>query len=149
MGTPLNTEVPVLGKTPNEMLDFSDDLLRVAEDILSEPDLPVLRDAVAGLKSYVESRELPNTTAAEFAEIFSDLDLAFGALQTYRLSFELSDNGVKTTKSTGAIKTSATANSVQNELRNAIGLFNLPDGSRVQAVESVTGVHSFPERLSD
>ena len=50
----LNSPIPVIDQSPNDLLGFTDDLLRVADQLIDDLDLPVLQSAIDQLNAQID-----------------------------------------------------------------------------------------------
>ena len=119
----LNDSIPVINRTPNELLGFTDGLLAAANRLLEGPDASTLQDIrnqLAGQISFVTG------SPGQIASLNAALDRVTAAINPVH-AYELEINHDGGTVRTEMIFSTATALDIEAMINEAIGLGDVVD----------------------
>ncbi|MCA9125996.1 MAG: DNRLRE domain-containing protein, partial [Planctomycetales bacterium] len=109
----LNTPIPVINKSPNEVLDIVDSFAAAAEKILAGPDLELLAEQVVELEALIEEMPLSPSQAEALEPLILQLKSAVRAEHMFTLGLPQSGGAVSRT-------TELDANASAGELKDAL-----------------------------
>ncbi|WP_372894369.1 LEPR-XLL domain-containing protein, partial [Stieleria sp.] len=128
----LNTPIPVVNKTPNDILDVVDSLAAAAEKLLAGPDLETLQAKVAELEDLLDSLAGTPSQRNPIVDQVAGVKAAINPNHTYTLGL---DTGGPEPETTTAIDRDSSAADVKDALDAALG---------AGVIDSVTGDRGGP-----
>ncbi|MEM8911271.1 MAG: LamG-like jellyroll fold domain-containing protein [Planctomycetota bacterium] len=115
----LNTPIPVINQTPNDLLAFTDGLLRVAERIVAEPDPKELRSLRDGFALQLEQTSASPETLLRISGALDRVSRVIAPVQAFQLTIT---DGSNNSFETATLSSTATNIDLQDAINSAIGV---------------------------
>ncbi|MEZ6089227.1 MAG: hypothetical protein R3C05_14590 [Pirellulaceae bacterium] len=139
----LNDPIPVINKTPNDVLDVVDSLARAAEDILAGPDVDALLLKIGELESLIGELAGTPEQNEQIRDLVAQVKAAANPDHTFALAFDHDNNPATDAITTAEISQTSTP----AEIKGAIDLA-FSQASLTSVVSKVTGSPGGPYEIT-
>ncbi len=119
----LNTTLPLLNQTPNDILNYTSGLLSAADNFLQEPDYTILNHLAQQMKALIDPLTGTDAATAALKQALQDFQDAINPDSNFNL---VGDNGSGTRGQTGTLSADAPADQVLQALRSTFDSLPLP-----------------------